>query len=307
MSKGSAQILQYAKETTVGVTPTTFARQTIAFTDQSLNQTAEKTESASITDGRIQQASMITSSEYTGDISCEAQYGAYDDFIAAAAFNKWETDKLTFGGDLRQTISMLLGYKDIKNYHTFAGLHVNTFGIEIPETGLITFSFGFMGMKRTVAATAPTGTITNASTNPKLSNISVGELLVNGLSVKGKACIDSFSFNWDNSMQVQRCLGGGLEIAAILEMMAAGTGSFSMAWADESAKLYEKQFTNELISLVIPLVDTLGNKYELNLPKVEITAPLATGGAKDILKSSFDYKVVEQAPFLTRTPVKTGP
>ena len=307
MSKGSAQVLQWAAETAVGVTPPTFARQTLAFTDQSLNQTAEKTESASITDGRIAQASMITSSEYAGDITCEAQYGAFDEIIATAAFNKWVADKLVFGGDLRQTISVLLGYKDIGNYHTFAGLHTNTFGIEIPETGLITFSFGFMGMKRTVASVAPTGTITPASTNPRLSNISVGDLLVNGESVKGKACIDSFSFSWDNSMQVQRCLGAGLEIGAILEMMGAGTGSFSMAWATESAKLYEKQFTNETISLVIPIVDTLGNKYELNLPKVEVTASLATGGATDVLKSSFEYKVVEQAPTLTRTPVKTGP
>lgn len=307
MSSGAKQLLQIAKETTVGTTPATFARQTLAFTEVSLNQSVDKTESASIVDNRLQQASMITSAEYSGDIKAEAQYGAYDDLFAGVAFNNWATNVLTFGGTTRQTFSALLGYTDIANYHTFAGLHVNTLDITIPESGLITFGFGFMGMKRTPASAAPAGTITAASTNPKMSNISVGDILVDGVSVKGKACITSFSFKWDNSMQVQKCLGSGLEIAAILETVAKGSGNFEMAWASESAKIFEKQFTNATISLSIPITDTAGNKYVLLVPKVELKATLPTGGNSDILKSSFEYTVVEQAPTITRTPIVVGP
>lgn len=302
MSSGAKQLLQYAKETVVGTTPTTFARQTLAFTDVSLNQSVGKTESASITDTRLQQPSMITSAEYSGELGAEAQYGAYDDLMAAAAFNAWATNVLTFGGVVRQTFSALLGYTDISNFHTFAGLHVNTFGIDIPEEGMIKFTFGLMGMKRTPAAAAPTGTITPASTNPRMSNISVGDLLVDGASVKGTACISAFSFNWDNSMQVQKCLGASLEVGAILEMSAKGTGSFTMAWSAKSAEFYEKQFTNATISLSIPITDTNGNKYVLNIPKVELSASLATGGKDDLLNTTFEYTVVEQAPTLTRTP-----
>lgn len=245
---------------------------------------------------------MITSAEYSGELSAEAQYGAYDDLMAAAAFNAWATNVLAFGGTTRQTFSVLLGYTDIANYHTFSGLHVNTFGIDIPEAGLIGLTFGFMGTKRITAAVAPVGTITPVSTNPRMSNISVGDLLVDGVSVKGTACITAFSFNWDNSMQVQKCLGAGLEVGAILEMSAKGTGSFTMAWSTKAAELYEKQFTNATISLSIPITDTAGNKYVLNIPKVELTAPLATGGKDDILNTSFEYTVVDQAPTLTRTP-----
>ena len=159
-----------------------------------------------------------------------------------------------------------------------------------------------MGTKRTTAAVAPVGTITPASSNPRMSNISVGDLLVDGVSVKGTACITAFSFNWDNSMQVQNCLGAGLEVGAILEMSAKGTGSFTMAWSTKAAELYEKQFTNGNISLSIPITDTAGNKYVLNIPKVELTAPLATGGKDDLLNTTFEYTVVDQAPTLTRTP-----
>ena len=302
MSSGAKQLVQIAKETVIGTVPSPFARQTLAFTDISLNQSVEKTESASITDNRLQQSSMITSAEYSGELSAEAQYGAYDDLMAAAAFNAWATNVLTFGGTTRQTFSVLRGYTDIANYHTFSGLHVNTFGIDIPESGLIGLTFGFMGTKRTTAAVAPVGTITPASTNPRMSNISVGDLLVDGVSVKGTACIAAFSFNWDNSMQVRKCLGAGLEVGAILEMSAKGTGSFTMAWSTKAAELYEKQFTNGNISLSIPITDTAGNKYVLNIPKVELTAPLATGGKDDLLNTTFEYTVVDQAPTLTRTP-----
>ena len=302
MSSGAKQLVQIAKETVIGTVPSPFARQTLAFTDISLNQSVEKTESASITDNRLQQSSMITSAEYSGELSAEAQYGAYDDLMAAAAFNAWATNVLTFGGTTRQTFSVLRGYTDIANYHTFSGLHVNTFGIDIPEAGPIGLTFGFMGTKRTTAAVAPVGTITPASANPRMSNISVGDLLVDGVSVKGTACITAFSFNWDNSMQVQKCLGAGLEVGAILEMSAKGTGSFTMAWSTKAAELYEKQFTNGNISLSIPITDTAGNKYVLNIPKVELTASLATGGKDDLLNTTFEYTVVDQAPTLTRTP-----
>ena len=103
-------------------------------------------------------------------------------------------------------------------------------------------------------------------------------------------------------MQVQKCLGAGLEVGAILEMSAKGTGSFTMAWSAKAAELYEKQFTNGNISLSIPITDTAGNKYVLNIPKVELTASLATGGKDDILNTTFEYTVVDQAPTLTRTP-----
>ena len=302
MSSGAKQLVQIAKETVIGTVPSPFARQTLAFTDISLNQSVEKTESASITDNRLQQSSMITSAEYSGELSAEAQYGAYDDLMAAAAFNAWATNVLTFGGTTRQTFSVLRGYTDIANYHTFSGLHVNTFGIDIPEAGLIGLTFGFMGTKRTTAAVAPVGTITPASSNPRMSNISVGDLLVDGASVKGTACITAFSFNWDNSMQVRKCFGAGLEVGAILEMSAKGTGSFTMAWSTKAAELHEKQFTNGNISLSIPITDTAGNKYVLNIPKVELTAPLATGGKDDLLNTTFEYTVVDQAPTLTRTP-----
>lgn len=246
---------------------------------------------------------MITGAEYAGELKCEAKYSSLvQDLMAAAAFNNWSSNVLTFGGTLRQTFSVLRGFEDVNDYHVFRGCHVNTFGIDIPEAGLITMTFGLMALGRTNFSSAPAGTITAADNNPKMSNVSVGDILIDGVSQAGISCLTAFTFNWDNTMQLQRCLGGGIDARAILEMLATGTGSFTAAWSRNTSDMYEKQFTNKTISLKVPITDTDGNKYEIFIPKAEITAPLPSGGNSDLLNASFEYKVVEVAPTITRTP-----
>lgn len=303
MSSGARQLTQIAKETTIGVTPSPFDRQTFEFTENGLDATVSKENSNSITSGRLARSSMITGAEYAGDLTCEAKYSPLiQDLMAAAAFNNWDNNVLTFGGNVRQTFSVLHGFTDVNDYHIFKGAHVNTFGIDIPEQGLITMTFGLMALGRLGATTPPLGTVTPADDNPKMSNISVGDILIDGVSQAGISCITAFTFNWDNSMQVQRCLGSGIDPKKILEMIAAGTGSFTAAWSQNTSEMYAKQFTNANISLRVPITDSEGNEYELFIPKVEITAGLPTGGTSDILNTSFDYTVVDEAPTITRTP-----
>ncbi|NAS06208.1 hypothetical protein GPS47_11495 [Acinetobacter haemolyticus] len=301
MSSGARQITQVAKETVVGTTPSPFARTTFEFTENGLDATVSKETSNSISSGRITRSSMITGAEYAGDLTCEAKYSPLvQDLMAAAAFNNWASNVLTFGGTNRQTFSILRGFEDVNDYHVFKGCHVNTFGINIPESGLITMTFGFMALGRTNFASAPAGTITAADSNPKMSNVSVGDILIDGVSQAGTSCITAFSFNWDNTMQIQRCLGNGVDPKKILEMLAAGTGSFTSAWSRNTSDMYAKQFTNATISLKVPIEDSLGNKYEIFIPKAEITASLPSGGNSDILNTSFEYTVVDKAPTITR-------
>lgn len=308
MSSGAKQILQVARETTIGITPVPFNRQTLECTDVTIDGTVTKESSNSIADTRIARSSMITGAEYAGDIVIEAKFSPLvQDLMAAAAFNNWNGDVLTFGGDIRQTFSVLRGFKDVNDYHLFRGVHVNTFGIEIPETGLITMTFGVMALGRSNTDTIPAGTVTAADDNPKMSNVSVGDILIDGASQAGISCLTAFSFNWDNSMQIQRCLGNGIDPKKILEMVAAGTGSFTAAWSRNTSNMYEKQFTNKTISLRVPITDSEGNGYEILIPKAEITASLPSGGNSDTLSASFEYTIVDEAPTITRIPAPVTP
>ena len=311
MSAGSRQICHFVKETTVGVTPSPFNRQSIPFTEFTLDSTANKEDSNTILDSRLAQKGQITGAEHAGDLNAEFRFGTYDDLMAAAAFNAWETDvpvpdqdKLTFGGTLRQTFSAVRGYTDINNYHTFKGVYVNTMNIAIPEAGLITIGFGLMAKGRTPSSVMPTGTVTTPTLTPVFSNVSVADFLVDGVSQVGVSCVTAFDFTWDNTMQVQKCLGAKLEVGAIIETAAAGTGSFTMAWSTGAAANYEKQFSNTVIGLQVPLQDaeTGGNEYVLVIPKAEITSALPSGGNTDILQADFEFKVVEEAPYIIRKP-----
>ena len=309
MSSGSRQIVQYAPETINGTTPTPFARKSLVFTEITLDAAATKEDSNSILDSRLAQKGSVTGVEYSGDLNSEWRFGVFDDLIAAAAFNNWQADTpvidqdtLTFGGTTRQSFSVLRGYTDINNYHIFRGVHVNTVNISIPEQGLVTIGFGLMGKGRTAASSLPAGTVTTPTLTPTFSNVSVGDILIDGVSQVGVACITAFDFTWDNTMQVQRCLGAGLDIGALIETMANGTGSFTAAWSTGAAANYEKQFTNTTIGLQVFIKDSSNNEYVLTLPKVEITASLPSGGNSDILQASFEYRVVEQAPTLVRKP-----
>ena len=309
MSSGSKQLVHITKETVNGTTPSPFARSVIPFTEITLDAAATKEDSNSILDSRLAQKGAVTGVEYAGDLNSEWRFGVFDDLIAAAAFNNWQADTpvidqdtLTFGGTTRQSFSVLRGYADINNYHTFRGVHVNTVNISIPEQGLVTIGFGLMGKGRTVASSLPAGTVTTPTLTPTFSNVSVGDILIDGVSQVGVACITAFDFTWDNTMQVQRCLGAGLDIGALIETMANGTGSFTAAWSTGAAANYEKQFTNTTIGLQVIIKDSSNNEYVLTLPKVEITASLPSGGNSDILQASFEYRVVEQAPTLVRKP-----
>lgn len=308
MSAGSRQLTQISKEVTRGVTPNPFDRVALAFTENTLDAAANREDSATILSSRLAQAGAITTIDYEGDISAEFRYGIYDDLIAGAAYNTWTadspavgTDTLIFGGNLAQSFSVLRGYADINNYHVFRGMHVNTFNLTIGVDALATATFGMIGMGRESASILPSGTVTQPTLTPVISGISVDDITINGVTQVGVACITDFEFNWDNTAEVQRCLGGEGSVGAVIATLADGTGSFTMAWSANGAVNYEKQFTGETIAIAVSMKDSLGNAYVLTLPKVEITASLPSGGNADILQADFEYRVIEQAPTLTRT------
>ena len=301
MSSGARQVIYVVPETVAGTTPATPKWATLPFKTTSLDGTVSKTESDTITDGRLNRGGLPTSMEVGGDIHVDAAYGIYDDLLAAAFFNNWALETLSIGS-VRKTFSAVRGYVDIANYQTFTGLHVSNLDIDIPEEGLVTMTFGMAGLNRSQANAVPAGTITPPVLNEEFTNVGVGELTVDGQTLKGIACVTAFSFSLDNALQVQRCLGNGLAVGKQLEGKASVTGSFTVAWSTKAAEIYEKKFTNGKLAIKIPFGDGAGNRYELTLPVVTINGSLPSGGAEEILTTQFEYMVQDQSPTLKRIP-----
>ena len=99
MSSGSRQLLQIAPETVIGTTPTPFGRQTLPFTEVTLDSAVTKEDSNTIIGNRLASKGMITGVDYTGDINAEAKFGDYDQLIEAAAFNKFAVGVPAAGSD----------------------------------------------------------------------------------------------------------------------------------------------------------------------------------------------------------------
>lgn len=305
MSSGAKQILYVAKETVAGTTPNPLTLITLPFVSTSLDANTNITESDTIRDSRMSSGGQVTAMNVSGDIVANMAYGTYDDLLAAAFFGKWVANKLQIG-EIRQTFTAVRGFKDAGGYHYFRGLHVSQFGLEIPEEGSIKGTWTFAGLDRSQSPAAPTATITPASTAEEFSNVGVGEIELDGASLKGIACVTSFKFDLNNNLKVQKCLGDGLAVGKQIETKVDISGSFVAAFGDKAAEIYEKQFTNGKLKLKIPFGDG-DNNYILTIPRLTVTGSLPSGSSTDLLQITFNFKAEVESPYITRVPKAVGP
>ena len=138
----------------------------------------------------------------------------------------------------------------------------------------------------------------------KASNITVGDIKINGSSLKGVACATAFSFELNNNIDSVPCLGGGLYPQNLLEMMADITGSMTLEYATVAQGYLNAQITGTPIAIEATINTPDGSSYVLTVPKAQISGSLPTGG-KDRARAELSYTVIADvaadAPFITRT------
>jgi hypothetical protein len=302
MSSGAKQISYLIPETTPGVTPTTGSWDTLRLTSNTLSPSVNTQASDEITDSRVSQGSVATSTDIQGDLVGEMSYGTFDKLFEAGFYGTWTNNVLTVG-DTRRTFSVAKNFADVNVFSIFKGMHVSTFALDVPSDGKITATFTLMGLDYADGDTNTVTAITPATATPFMSNINVGTVLVDGASLEGVACVSAITINLDNSLQTQRCLGNGkLGPGAHIATEAAITGSITLAWSNRAWQLWKNQFTRAPIAVSFPITDSLGNKYTFNFPALEIDGDLPNGGKRDLIEVTLNYTVSKQAPTLTRTP-----
>lgn len=303
MSRGNRVVLNIAQQSDVDVVPQDNWKN-LPYKSENLDHKVELTDSETITASRLKTAGIPTKASVEGDIEVEFAKGAFDDLMAAAAGNDWTGNKLIFGGDVQKMFAIEKGFADVGEYHYFKGMRVNTFKLDIPEQGFIGATFGFVGQgyEQGKAAYAVTPAVTNMS--QKASSITVGDIKINGSTLKGVACAKSLSFEVTNNIDSVPCLGGGLYPRNLLEMMADITGSMTLAYASTAQTYLNNQITGTPISIEATINTPDGSSYTLTIPKAQISGSLPTGG-KDLTNADISYTVIADtpadAPFITRT------
>lgn len=302
MSSGARTTSHMIAEVTPGVTPSTGTWDTLRLTGNTLSPTVSTEASDEITESRISQGSVATSTDIGGDLAGELTYGTFDKLFESGFMGEWTDNVLTIG-DTRKTFSIAKSFNDIDVYALFKGMQVSTFALEIPSTGKITATFSMMGLDYEDADTPFAINKAPPSSTPFLSGGSVGTVAVDGESLAGSACISAMSINLDNSIQAQRCLGSGkLGPGALIATEAAITGSITMAWSAKGWVIWKNTFSRKPIALRFPVTDSLGNQYVFDFPAVEVDGELPNGGKRDLIEVTLNYTVAKIAPTITRIP-----
>lgn len=303
MSRGTKVVLNYAPQTDVATKPTTNWKN-LPYKSEGLDHKVELTDSETIVDSRIKTAGIPTKASVEGDIEVEFAKSAFDDLIEAAAGNLWATNKLVFGGNVQKMFAIEKAFSDVALYHYFKGMRVNTFKLDIPQQGFIGATFGFTGQGYETGAAAYSAAPAATSVAQKASNITVGDIKINGSSLKGVACATAFSFELNNNIDSVPCLGGGLYPQNLLEMMADITGSMTLEYATVAQGYLGNQITGAPISIEVTIKTPDNSSYVLTIPKAQISGSLPTGG-KDQTRAELSYTVIAyvaaDAPFITRT------
>lgn len=273
-----------------------------------LNHQVELTQSETIVDARIRSAGMPTSATAAGDVEVEMIKGTYDKYIAAAAGNDWAVDTLTFGGNLNKMFAIEKKFGDVGvggHYHVWGGMRVNTLKINVPEKGIVGMTLGWMGTGYQNAKTAFATAAVVPALDPKASNLSIKDVQIDAVTLKGRACVTAFTFEANNNMEITPCLFGGLYGSDLLAKMLDMSGTLTLSYNNASQELLDKQLTGATVAIkaVIDFGASAGS-YTLNIPKAQISGDLPAGG-KDRLDASLTYTVVyggdpADAPTLTR-------
>lgn len=299
MSSGAKVVSHIIKEVTPGVTPTG-TWDTLRLTGNALTPTVNTAVSDEITDSRISQGSVATSTDIGGDLTAEFSFGSFDQLLEAAFYGAWTGDVLSVG-DIRNTYSIAKGYSDVGVYSVFKGAHVSTFALDIPSDGKVTATFNMACLDYADSDTPIVVSPNAPTTTPFLSNNNVGTISVDGESLEGVACVSAMTINLDNSLQAQRCIGNTkLGPGAQIATEAAITGTITLAWSKRAWEIWKKTFTRLPISVVFPITDALGNKYTFNFPAVEVDGELPSGGKRDLIEVTLNYTVAKISPTITR-------
>lgn len=264
MSSG-AQVTSYMiTELSPGVTPATGAWDTLRLTGNTLSPTVNTQVSDEITESRISQGSVVSSTDIQGDLVGELSYSTFDKLLEAAFYGTWDDDVLTVGST-RRTFTVAKNFNDVSVFTLFRGMHVSVFALDIPSEGKITATFSLAGLDYADGDTNTVGTINPPTTTPFMSNLNIGSISVDGQSLEGVACVSALTVNLDNSLQAQRCIGSGkLGPGAQIATEAAITGTITLAWSNRAWQIWKNTFSRKTIEVEFPITDSLGNRYDLS-------------------------------------------
>lgn len=303
MSSGAKVQLAWIKEVTPGVTPSGNWN-TLTRISNGVTPTYNTEENNEIGADRMAQGTAQTTVDVGGDVETKWRYGALDEFMASCFGKAWVSNVLTMGND-RITFSLATYAADIGVAGIARGAQVATMAFDFPGDNEVTVTTTFAARAWSDKADDTSYIV---SAQPEASERRFGFKDISGLKISGvqvgedNACVDSFSLQFDNAVQTQRCIGNGNPFPGnIIPTKFTPSGSITIAWSKLAYLNWKKQQTGDAISLEFTIANADGG-YSVLLPELEVNGNWPDAGAEDIVQVELNYTGRRVPPTITRLP-----
>lgn len=174
-------------------------------------------------------------------------------------------------------------YSDIGQSEVNTGNKVNTVGLALPATGLVTADFGFMGQDLKQTGTSAYFTAPTAQGSTGIFAAVNGALIVNGAVI---ALITGLNININRNMTSEAVVGSNIK-PEIYEGRIAVDGDFSTLFQDRTFSDY---FNNETeVSLVCAVTENNtanANFMTFTLPRIKLSTDTKDDGEKGIVSQN---------------------
>lgn len=161
-----------------------------------------------------------------GNIPIELSYGAFDDWLESLLGGAWSTE--TAGtpevlkiGNAINTFTVERGNADNSQYERFLGVIPNSLSLDINPNGIVTGSFGVLGMSIGATAGSALGSPSNVATNEPFDGLGNASLEEGGSSI---ATVTSLQLNINNNRSGGRLAGSnGADVPVNGQIEVSGT------------------------------------------------------------------------------------
>lgn len=172
-------------------------------------------------------------------------------------------------GHTNQSYTIEEWYSDIAQSQVFTGMKVNSMGVSMPSTGIITLDFGFTGKDMAQTGTTQYFTSPAAQSSSGVMAAVNGAVIVNGQPV---ALITSIDFTVDRATENATAVGSN-SLAEIFTGRILVTGNMSVYFTDANFRNY---FNNETeVSLVLGVSTNAcgtGSAMSFYMPRVKVNS-----------------------------------
>lgn len=289
LATGGFHGLSFVPEVTMGTTPLTPTMTAIRHTTCSLGLTKESFQSNELRSDRQISDLRHGAKKVEGEVGFELSYGAFDDLLAAALFGSWTTNVLK-AGTTYKSFTMERRFTDISQYQVFTGVMIDSMSLNITPNGMITGSFGLVGMGTSISGTS-LGSPAAAAANSPFDGFG-GSLEEGGVSI---AAISAITLELQNSLDPFFALGSDSAVG-INAGRCQVSGTVSAAF--QNTTLLNKFIAETESSLSIGLSDPLGNDLTILLPRIKYS-----GGD---IPAQNEGRIVMNMPFTALLDSVTG-